>query len=362
MDTDVELERDAFAERMFGSLLGAVDMMTIYLGERLGLYAALRDHGAATAAELAERTGTHERYIREWLEQQAVADILRVEVPDEDAGKRRYSLAPGHADVLLDPDSLAFLAPIARLMVSAASVMPQLKGAFASGGGVDWSAYGADAYEGQASQNRPVFLRLLGQEWLPQVPEVHERLADASDPARVLDIGCGGGWACIGMARAYPSISVEGVDLDEPAIELARRSVADLGLDDRISFHAGDAATLDREPFDLITMLEMVHDMSFPVEVLATARGMLAEGGSVIVMDEKVAHAFEAPGDELERLFYGFSVLMCLPTALVEDGAAGTGTVMRPDTLKSYAEQAGFTRFEILPIEHDFFRFYRLQA
>lgn len=226
---------------------------------------------------------------------------------------------------------------------------------------MEWESLGPDAYEGQADQNRPVFLSLLGHEWLPAIADVHERL-NSDPPARVLDIGCGGGWAAIGMASAYPRITVDGVDLDRPAIELARRNAEEAGLSDRVRFHHADAAVLaSADRYDVITMLEMVHDMSFPVRVLSTARELLADGGSVIVMDEKVAVRFDAPGDDLERLFYGFSVLCCLPTAMVEEGAAGTGAVMRPDTLEWYARDSGFDSFEILDIEHDFFRFYRLR-
>ncbi|MEX0991241.1 MAG: class I SAM-dependent methyltransferase [Actinomycetota bacterium] len=358
---DITEERDAFAERLFGSMLGAVDVFTLYLGERLGLYAPLRDGGPMTPGQLASAAGTDERYTREWLEQQAVSEILAVDDPSAAAGVRRYSLPAGHAEVLLDKDSLAFLSPIARIFMSTAAVMPQLLRAFRDGGGVDWGEYGADATEGQADQNRPVFLGMLGSEWLPQIEDVHARL-QAEPAARVLDVGCGAGWAAVGIARSYPAVAVDGIDLDAAAIEMGRESIGSLGLGDRIHLHAGDAAEAGLDPgYDLITMFEMVHDLSFPVEVLSTARKLLAEDGSVLVMDEKVAPEFTAPGDDLERLFYGFSVLCCLPTAMVAEGAAGTGTMMRPDVLRGYAEAADFSRFEILPIDHDFFRFYRLR-
>ena len=353
-------DRDAFAERLFGSMLGAVDMLTVYMGDRLGLYEHLRKLGSATSTELAEAADTDERYTREWLEQQAVSGVLEVADQDAPAADRRFSLPMGHAEVLLDRDSLAYLAPLGRMLTGTTRVMPQLLDAFRDGGGVDWELLGPDGYEGQAAQNRPVFLQLLGQEWLPAIPGVHERLS-ADPPARVLDVGCGGGWAAIGMATAYPKIEVDGVDLDAPAIELARRNVADVGLTDRVRFINGDAAALaSNDRYDLVTMLEMVHDMSFPVRVLTSVRERLNDGGSVVVMDERVGLRFEAPGDDLERFDYGFSVLSWLPSAMIEDGAAGTGTVMRPDTLHGYAKEAGFGSFEILPIDHDFFRFYRL--
>jgi 2-polyprenyl-3-methyl-5-hydroxy-6-metoxy-1,4-benzoquinol methylase len=131
-------------------------------------------------------------------------------------------------------------------------------------------------------------------------------------------------------------------------------------VEDRVAFHARDAAELQGERYDLVYIHEALHDMSYPVDVLRTCRGLLAEGGSVVIGDERVGDTFTAPGDELERFYYGFSVLHCLPVGLVGEGAAGTGTVMRADTVKRYAEEAGFAAFEILPIENDFYRFYRL--
>jgi len=355
-----EQVRDAFAQRMFGAVLGTADIVAVYLGERLGLYQHMTSNGAVTSTGLAAATNTDERYIREWLEQQAVTAILEVDDASLPALERRYSLPQAHAEVLLDDDSLAYLYPIARVFMASMTVMPQLLDAYRTGGGVPWEAFGADAYEAQAAQNRPVFLQMLGQEWLPAIPDMHQRL-EADPPARVLEIGCGAGWACIGMAYAYPNIRIDGVDPDGAALALARANVEAEGMSDRITFYEGDAAKVGLEPgYDMITCFEMVHDLARPVEVLAAAKALLTEAGSIIVMDEKVAPEFHAPGDELERIFYGFSLVNCLPSAMSEEGAVGTGTVMRPDTLEAYARDAGLARFEILPIEHDFFRFYRL--
>jgi 2-polyprenyl-3-methyl-5-hydroxy-6-metoxy-1,4-benzoquinol methylase len=243
---------------------------------------------------------------------------------------------------------------------SLGQVMPKLLEAFRTGGGVSWADFGADAREGQAEQNRPIFLSLLGSEWLPQVADVHARLG-AQPPARVADIGCGFGWSSIALARAYPNAQVDGFDLDEPSIDQARTNAADSGVADRVSFQVRDVA----DPalagrYDLVLGFEMLHDLSQPVEVLQNMRRLLAEGGTVIIMDERVAETFTAPGDALERLFYGFSTLCCLPAGLVDQPSAATGTVMRPATLRRYVDEAGFRDVEVLPIEHDLFRFYRL--
>lgn len=353
-------QRDAFVGRLFGAALGMADVVTVYLGDRLGLYRALGEGGPATSAELAARTGTHERYVREWLEQQAVSGILEVQEASAGAASRRYRLPPGHAEVLLERDSLAYLAPLARMFVSAVRPLPALLEAFRSGGGVPWADYGDDAREGQADMGRPQYLGLLGTAWLPSIADVHTRL-QAAPPARVADIACGAGWSSIAMARAYPKVRVDGFDLDEPSIALARANAAEAGLADRVAFHVRDAADPALSGrYDLVMVFEAVHDMSRPVEALRVMRGLLATGGSVLVMDERVAEAFAAPADDLERFFYAASVLVCLPTGMADQPSAGTGTVMRPDTLRRYAREAGFGEVEVLPIEHDFFRFYRL--
>jgi 16S rRNA G1207 methylase RsmC len=175
--------------------------------------------------------------------------------------------------------------------------------------------------------------------------------------------GCGAGWSSLAIARAYPTVRVDGFDLDAPSIDLAQTNAAAVGLDNRAAFQAQDAgdATLTGQ-YDRVTAFECIHDLSHRVAVLGTARRLLSEGGVMLIVDERVADAFTAPGDEMERLFYGFSVLCCLPAAMAEPPSAATGTVMRPDTLRSYAQQAGFASVEVLPIAHDFFRFYLLRA
>ena len=356
---DSAARRDALAGRIFQSVLGAMDLFNLYLGDRLGLYRALADGGPATSGELAARAGIAERYAREWLEQQAVGGMLEVDDAEQDATVRRYSLPTGHDEVLLDQDSLSYLAYVGRFVASIGQATPSVLEAFRTGGGVSWAAYGADAREGQAEQNRPLFLNLLGSAWLPAIEDVHARLG-ADPPARVADIGCGAGWSSIALAKAYPNARVDGFDLDEPSIELARANAVEHGVGDRVSFQVRDVA----DPalagrYDLVMGFEMLHDLSRPVEALRVMRGLLVEGGAVLIMDEKVAERFTAPGDEVERLYYGFSTLCCLPAGMAEQPSAGTGTVMRPDTLRRYALEAGFRDVEVLPIEHEQFRFYR---
>jgi SAM-dependent methyltransferase len=358
LESSTAERRDALVQRLFEATLGAWDLLTIYLGTRLGFYGALRD-GAATPSELADRTGTNERYVREWLEQQASSGILEIDDPAADAGERRYSLPAGHDEALLDETSLNFVAPIAKFVVACARPVDTLIEAFRTGEGIPYALYGTDLHEGQAEFTRPMFEALLGSEWLPAIPDVHQRL-QADPPARVADVACGEGYSTIAIARAYPKAHVDGIDSDAASIAAAEHNLPGSGVEDRVTFHHRDAAEMDGQRYDLVYIHEALHDMSYPVDVLRTCRELLADGGSVVVGDERVADSFIAPGDDLERFYYGFSVLHCLPVGMVGEGAAGTGTVMRAGTVRRYAEEAGFGGFEILAIENDFYRFYRL--
>jgi 2-polyprenyl-3-methyl-5-hydroxy-6-metoxy-1,4-benzoquinol methylase len=358
--TEPAERRDALVGRLFEATIGTWDVLGVYIGDRLGLYRALTN-GAATSSELAERTATNERYVREWLEQQAASGILEVDDPGAATGERRYSLPAGHDEALLDESSLNFIAPIGKLVAACVKPVDRLLDAFRTGDGIPYSAYGADLHAGQAQFTRPMFETLLGSEWLPAIPEVHSRL-QADPPARVADVACGEGLSTIAIARAYPKARVDGIDSDAASIAAAERHLAGSGVEGRVTFHTRDAAELEGDRYDLVYIHEALHDMSYPVEVLRKCRELLGDGGSVVIADERVADEFTVPGDDLERFYYGFSVLHCLPVGMVGEGAAGTGTVMRADTVRRYAEEAGFGALEVLPIENDFYRFYRLTS
>ena len=333
---------DALAERVFGAALGTIDILSIHLGDRLGWYRSLRNDGPATPDELAARTGTNRRYAREWLEQQATTGFLGV------LGER-YTLPDDAAEVFTDEQSLSYLAPLARMLAGAAVQLPGLLDAYRRGGGVGWAQFGADARESQADLNRPWFEQALPGA-LKAVPDLDGILARSG--ARVLDIGCSAGWSSVSPARAYPELQVDGVDVDEPSLSLARSHASD-----RVRF----TSTIPAAGYDAAFAFECLHDMPDPIGVLASVRRSLAPGAPLIVMDEAVASSFTAPGDDIERLMYGFSLLICLPDGMAHESSAATGTVMRPDVLREYAVTAGFADVEVLPIEDfGFWRFYRL--
>jgi 2-polyprenyl-3-methyl-5-hydroxy-6-metoxy-1,4-benzoquinol methylase len=254
--------------------------------------------------------------------------------------------------------SLAYVAPFARYMVGCANALPLVLEAFRTGKGVPYDAFGPDIIESQADANRPMYEHLLTQEWLAGVPGIKSKLRDGS---RVADIGCGAAWSSIAIARAYPGASVDGFDLDPHSVQLARRNVAEAGLEDRVRVHERDAG--DGEfagKYDLVIAIECIHDMSRPVDVLRAMRNMLAEGGIAIVIDERTADAFTVTDEPMERLFYAFSTLLCLPAGMADEPTAATGTVMRASTLEAYAREAGFQRLQVLPVEHAQFRIYQL--
>lgn len=348
---------ETYAERLFATSLGTYELLSTYVGLTLGWFAALADAGPATSTELAARTGTQERYCREFCEFQASLGVLTVD-DATDPLRRVFTLPAGPAEVLLDVDSLNYLGPLTRMAVSAGRRIDDLLGVYRDGGGVSWDAFGDDARESQAALNRPWFTHRLGPA-LAGVPDLHAALGRPG--ARILDVGCGGGWSTLALARAYPDAGVVGVDVDEPSLVAARAAAETAGLSERVTFVLTDGQEVPGAPYDAAFAFECLHDMSRPVEVLATVRSAVIPGGPVVIMDEAVDDEFAAPGSEVDRCMYGFSLFICLPDGLSSSPSAGTGTVMRRPVLTDYARRAGFADVAVLPIEDfSFFRFYRL--
>ncbi len=346
----------AFEDRLMKATLGWFDLMAAHLGSQLGWDAALSDSDGLTADELAARTRTDPRYAREWMEQQAASGFLLAE-GGEDAASRRFRLAPGVAEVLLDHSSLSYLEPLARMGAAAGAQIDALLEAYRTGGGVSWEQLGRHAREAQADMNRP---------WFAQLPSVFggiDRLDAAlrRPDARIADVGAGGGWSSIALAQAYPHLRVVGFDIDEASVEMARRNAIDAGVDDRVQFLLCDAALVaEHGPFDAVFAFECLHDMPHPVEVLAAARAAVGDGGLVVIMDEATEERFTPNAGELERLLYGFSLFVCLPDGLSHRPSAGTGTVMRPSTLRRYAREAGWSDIRVIVPEFGLWRFYEI--
>jgi SAM-dependent methyltransferase len=346
--------------RLWRSLLATQELLTMYLGVRLGLYDELARGGPATPPQLATRAGVAPRYAREWLEQQAVAGILEATGQDQDADERVYHLPAGHADVLTLSDHPLSLAALAVLPLGGiALALPELLAAYRTGAGVPDSSFGVDWREGHSGANRALFAHQLAGWIAAALPDVHARLSASG--ARVADVACGAGWSTMALARAYPRLRLDGFDLDADAVATAQAHAKAAGLDDRITFSVRDAA----DPalagtYDLVCLFDALHEIAQPVGVLRACRALRAPDGCVLVMDAKVADAFAAPADDVERFQYATSVLHCLPACLSGPDSAGTGTVMRPRVVRNYAAEAGFSDVWLLPVDDRFHRLYRL--
>jgi 2-polyprenyl-3-methyl-5-hydroxy-6-metoxy-1,4-benzoquinol methylase len=355
----VQTTEEALTARLLQGATQALELYGIFLGKELGLYDVLRSGARVTASELAAAAGIDSRYAREWLEQQAVAGLLLVEESSAAAEARRYWLPAEHTNVLAEEDHPAHLAPLAQMVAGIGGALDRVVAAYRTGSGVAYQEFGGAFRRGQSGINRPAFLNDLVNAWIPAMPDVHAALG--ASVTRVADIGCGAGWSTIAMARAYPYAEVIGFDADEASVNDARQNAGMRGVS--VRFAVRDAETVVSEgPFDLVLVLEALHDMSRPREVLQAVRQALAPGGSVLVADEKVADHFHAPADDLERLMYGWSIVHCLPVSRAEQPSAAIGTVIRPETVRSLAAEAGYTQVDVLPVDGGFFRLYRLRA
>jgi 2-polyprenyl-3-methyl-5-hydroxy-6-metoxy-1,4-benzoquinol methylase len=338
-------------ERLVDATTGTLELFGVYLGTRLGLYQALADRGRLTATGLASATGIHPRCAREWLEQQAVAGFLAVDDVRRAPARRRYRLPAEAVGVLADPVDPAHVAPFAEMVVGIAQALDEVVEAYRSGGGVAYSRYGATFRRGQGGINRPACATDLTGSWLPAVPGLHGRLSRPG--ARIADVGSGHGWSTIALAHAYPDAEVIGYDSDPASVAEARVHAAG----GKARFVVADAVDVGSHgPFDALLLLECLHDMARPLAALTACRAALAPGGSVIVIDENVATAFTAPGDEVERMMYGWSITHCLPAAMAEQPSAALGAALRPDTIRDLARAAGFSAAEVVDVDAGFFR------
>lgn len=356
--TDEQVEE--LAGRLFGSCLGAVELYNVYLGLRLDLYRALEAQPGQTGDELAAVTGLAPRYLREWLQAQAISGLILIDGDDIATG--RYSLAPGVHEALVDETSPAYVGALAAVLPIVGRISDDLVSAFRTGAGVAYEKYGPEAVTAQEAMNRPGYEHSLVAEWLPQMPDVLARLQDTTQPARVADVCCGAGWSSIVLAEAFDHVTVDGFDSDEDSIARARRNAAERGVSAHTRFEVVDVSSDGpSDLYDVAFVFEAIHDLARPVEALAGCRRALKPGAPLIVMDENVAATLTAPGDEVERLMANLSSLWCTPQGH-GPGSEVVGAVMRPHTMTDLARRAGFTTVDILPIEHPFFRFYRIAS
>jgi SAM-dependent methyltransferase len=334
MDEAMMARVQQFAERALGEAAATAGLALAGVGDRLGLWQALAGAGPLTPAELAERTGTAERYVREWLACQAAGGYVTY-----DPATQSFTLPDEVAAVLAIEDSPAYGAYLLSLLGALWKDEEALAEAFRTGRGIGWQQHHPDLYGERAERGaRQLYRDQLLPSWIPALDGVATRLQQG---ARVTDVGCGSGVATILMAQAYPRSTLWGFDTHDGAIARARKAAAEASLSDRVSFEVASATAFPGR-YDLVCFLDALHDLGDPVGALVHARQALTEGGTVLVVEPRAPDRLEDNLTPLARLFYAFSTGWCVPSGLSEPPALGLGNQVGQVRLRELVAEAGF--------------------
>jgi 2-polyprenyl-3-methyl-5-hydroxy-6-metoxy-1,4-benzoquinol methylase len=307
----------------------------VVIGNRLGLYRALAQ-GPATSVQFAERTGYHERYLREWLRNQAAGGYVSY---DPTTGE--FFLTEEQAFCLADPNgpniSAGFLIGLGYLRAE-----PRITEAFRTGEGVAWHEHNEDVFVGCDAFYRPGYVAELVPNWIPAVDGLHGKLTAGG---RVADLGCGLGTSSVLMAQAYPRTTIIGSDYHPESIELARKKAAEAGVGDRVSFEVATAQTFGGTGYDLVTTFDALHDMGDPVGAARRVREALAEEGTWLLVEPNASDVVEENFNPVGRLYYAGSTFLCVPNGLSQPGGYALGAQAGEAAIREVATAAGFTRF-----------------
>jgi SAM-dependent methyltransferase len=309
----------------------------VVIGDRLGLYRALADEGPLTAGDLARRTGTSERYVREWLASQAAGGYVTYE-----PGEGTFSLSEEQALALADEGSPAFLPGAFQVATAAVKNEPRVAAAFASGEGVGWHEHDHSLFVGTERFFRPSYAANLVGSWIPALDGVEEKLRRG---ARVADVGCGHGASTIIMATAYPESTFAGFDYHPASIERAREAAREAGLSDRVSFEAASATEFGGAGYDLVCNFDCLHDMGDPVAAARHARRALERDGTWMIVEPFAGDRLEDNLNPVGRVFYSASTLVCVPASLAQDGRAALGAQAGEALMRSVVSEGGFSHF-----------------
>lgn len=349
-------ELQDFVRHVFGFLEGTVVAGTIYLGDRLGLYTALREAGPLTPDELAERTGLDGRWLAEWLRAQAAAELLAYR------GDDRFELTPLGSFVLAEEESSpAFAAGAFCGLPDQMAVLPKLEKSFRTGLGLPFDAQGAEGNHAIERMFAPWVRQALVPLILPSLEGVTDKLEEGATAA---DVGCGAGVALCEMAKAFPHSDFHGYDISQHALRRAEENRAAYDVENVTFHHVRGEALPDDGRFDLVCAFDCIHDMTRPDEVLAAIRRAVADDGTVLIGDVKARPTFE---DNLERnpmaaLMYGMSILSCLSSATSEPDGAGLGTLgFHAERAREMTEAAGLSRFRVHDFEHPVHVYYEVR-
>ena len=309
----------------------------VVLGDKLGYYRILAAEGAATGAELAERSGTAEPYAREWLNAQAAGGYVTY-----DPGTGRYALPAEHAVALTVEDSPAFLPGLFQIALGTVTDPAAVLDAARNGSGVGWHEHNTDVHTGCERFFRPSYHAYLVNAWLPALDGVVAKLEAG---ARVADVGCGHGASTILMAQAFPRSTFTGSDYHPESIDTARSRAADAGVADRVRFEVAPADAFTGDGYDLVTMFDCLHDMGDPVGAAEHVRRALSADGTWMVVEPMAGDRVEDNLNPVGRAYYGFSTLLCTPASLSQDVGLALGTQAGPARLRDVTVAGGFTRF-----------------
>jgi 2-polyprenyl-3-methyl-5-hydroxy-6-metoxy-1,4-benzoquinol methylase len=327
---------DALLEQFVADLGATLHAANVVIGDRLGLYRGLAEYDAATSAELAERTATAERYVREWLRSQAAGGYVTYD-PATDC----YSLTAEQAFALADPDGLSL--PGAFQMATAmVKDEPKITAAFRSGEGVGWHEHDPDLFSGCERFFRPNYNAHLTGTWIPALDGVEDQLAAG---ASVADVGCGFGTSTILMARAYPRSTFVGFDYHVASIEAARKAAAEAGVAERCRFEVTSAKDYPGGGYDLVTVFDALHDMGDPVGVALHVRQTLAPEGTWMLVEPYAGDTIEGNLNPVGRFYYNASTLVCVPSSLAQEVGLALGAQAGEARLREVVTAGGFSRF-----------------
>lgn len=331
-----EVKLEAFVGQAVTDMGAAISGLLLHLGDRLGLYKAMAGAGPITSAELAQRTGTTERYVREWLGNQAAGGYVVY-----DPAERTYLLPAEQAMVLADGDSPVFLAGAFETIASCYADHDVFVDAFRTGAGVGWHAHDERLFSGVVRLFRPGYAAYLVDGWLPALDGVVDKLRAG---ARVADIGCGQGASSIIMAQAFERSTFAGFDIHEPSIRAARQAAAEAGVHHRSTFAVATAKDLPGEGYDLVCLFDALHDMGDPVGAARRIRQVLAPDGTLLLVEPNAGDALEENLNPVGRTYYGLSTVICTPGSLAQEVALGLGAQAGQRQLTAVLHEAGFTR------------------
>jgi len=330
-------EIEAFVGRFANDLAAVLHAATVVVGDKLGLYQALVEHGPATPAELATATGCDERYLREWLSAQAASDYAKY-----DPTTGRFHLDAAQAVCLGDPSHPAFMAGGMTVATSVHKDEEVVRSAFTTGRGVGWHEHHHDLFTGTERFFRPGYAANLTSAWIPALDGVEAALGSG---ARVADVGCGHGASTILLAEAYPNSTIVGFDYHEASIDVARKRAAEAGLGDRVTFEVASATDFPGAGYDLVCVFDALHDMGDPVAAAAHIRGALTEDGTWLLVEPSAGDQLEDNLHLVGRIFYSASTMVCTPASRSQAGAACLGAQAGDARLQEITAAAGFTRF-----------------